>query len=116
MSKAEAGAEDVVRPAGRGVRPGWMASRKPLDGQRIFGAHVDVAFAGADGVGGDGHAFEHAVRVALEHAAVHEGAGIAFVGVADDVFRVVPVGLGDRAPLQAGGKAGAAASAQAALE
>ena len=59
---------------------------QPADGQRIFGADIDEALVGADRIGGDGHAFEHAVRIALEHAAVHERAGVAFVGVADDVF------------------------------
>ena len=84
-----------------------------LDGERVLGAHVDVALLRADGVGGDGHAFEDAVRVAFEHGAVHEGAGVAFVGVADDVLLLL-AGLGDGAPFQAGGIAGAAASAQAA--
>ena len=61
---------------------------QPFDGQRIFGPHVDEAPAGADGVRGDHHAFHHAVRIAFEHAAVHERAGIAFVGVANHVFHV----------------------------
>ena len=77
-----------------------MARLQALDGQRIFGAHVDEALLRADRVGGDRHAFEHAVRIALQHAAVHEGARVAFVGVADDVLLLL-AGLGDRAPLQA---------------
>ena len=56
------------------------------DGQRILGPDVDEALAGADRVGGDGHALQDAVRVALQDAAVHEGAGVALVGVADDVL------------------------------
>ncbi len=48
-------------------RLAWrMAGFEALDGQRILGADVDVALVGADGVGGDGHAFEHAVRIAFE--------------------------------------------------
>jgi hypothetical protein len=54
------------------------------------------------------------VRVALEHAAVHEGAGVAFVGVADDEFPGA-LRLLHRAPLQPGGIAGPSASAQPAL-
>ena len=54
------------------------------DRQRILRPHVQIALGGADRVGGDRHALEHAVRIALEHAAVHERAGIAFVAVADD--------------------------------
>ena len=59
---------------------------QPADGQRIFGAHVDEALVRAHRVGRDGHAFQHAVRIAFQHAAVHERAGVALVGVADDVF------------------------------
>ena len=42
---------------------------------------------GADRVGGDGHALEHAVGERLQQHAVHERAGVALVAVADDVFR-----------------------------
>ena len=63
-----------------------MAVLQPLDGQRILGAHVDVALLRAHGVGRDRHALQHAVRIAFEHAAIHERAGIAFVRVADHVL------------------------------
>src|ERR1019366_6058771 len=62
------------------------SSAQALDGQRIFGAHIEVTFGSADGKGSDQHAFQHAVRIALEHAAVHECARIALVRVADNVF------------------------------
>ena len=68
-------------------RSAWrMATLSRFDRQRIFGAAVDVALGRAHRVGGDGHALEHAVRIAFQHAAVHERAGIALVGVADDVL------------------------------
>ena len=76
---------------------------------------VNETLVRADGVGGNGHAFEHAVRIAFQNAAVHERAGIAFVGVADDIF-LRALRFGDRAPFEAGGKTRAAASAQAALD
>ena len=89
-----------------------------LDRERVLVAHVHVAFhravAGADGVGGDDHALDDAVRVALEHGAVHERARVALVGVADDVVLLAGVGAAV-APLPARGEAGAAAAAQAAL-
>ena len=85
-----------------------------FDGQRIFGAHIDVAFRRADGIRGDQHAFEHAVGIAFEHAAVHERAGIAFIRVADDIFLSAD-GFRYRAPLQARGIACSATAAQAAL-
>ena len=53
-------------------------------------------------------------RVALHDHAVREGAAVALVGVADDVF-LLGGGLRDGAPLDAGRKAGAAAAAQARL-
>src|SRR5581483_4100632 len=59
---------------------------EPLDGQRVLAADVDVALAGADRVAGDRHPLEHAVRVAVHDAAVHEGARVALVAVADDVL------------------------------
>ena len=86
---------------------------QPLDGQRVFGADVDVAHRGADRVRGDGHALDHAVRVAFQHAAVHEGAGIAFVGVADDEFRRRLADCAGQLPFPPGGETGAAAAAEA---
>ena len=59
---------------------------EPLDRLGVLGADVDVAVVGADRVAGDDHALEHRVRVALQHRAVHERAGVALVGVADDVL------------------------------
>ena len=53
------------------------------------------------------------MRVALQDAAVHEGAGVALVGVADDELSLGRL-LGDGGPLQPGRVAGAAAAAQAA--
>ena len=78
---------------------------------RIFRADVDVALGGADGDAGDRHAFDHDEGIALHDHAVGEGAAVAFVGVADDVF-AVGAGLRHRLPLDAGREAGAAAPAQ----
>ena len=50
-------------------------------------------------------------RIGLQHAAVHERAGIAFVGVADEVAGLVG-GLGGHGPFLAGGKSAAAAAAE----
>ena len=84
-----------------------------LDRQRVLGAAVHVALGRADRVGGDEHALDDAEGVALEHGPVHERAGIALVGVADEVLlrlRLVVRHL----PLPARREAGAAAAAQAA--
>jgi len=86
-----------------------------LDGQGIFGPAVDVAVMGADGLGGDDHAFEDRMGIRLQDAAIHESAGIALVGVAEDVFDVAGGGGGEF-PFQARGEAGPAAAAKAGIE
>ena len=88
-----AAAENVVaqQPALFGLGDGVF---EDFDGQRILVADVDESFAGADGVGADEHAFEDGVRIAFQHRAVHVGAGLAFVGVADDVFQRRPSAAG----------------------
>ncbi len=55
------------------------------------------------------------MRIALEHAAVHESAGVALVGIADDIL-LLAGGLRHRAPLQPGGIASSASSSQTALD
>ena len=53
----------------------------PLDGQRILGPDVEEPLLGADREAADEHAFDHVERVGLEHAAIHERARVALVGV-----------------------------------
>ena len=84
---------------------------QPLDRHGVFGADVDVGLVGAEGVGADHHAFQDRMRVAFQGAAVHEGPGVALVGVADDVL-LVARRLAAEAPFHAGQEAGAAAAAQ----
>ncbi len=83
-----------------------------FDGQGIFGAAVHITLLGANGVGGDGHTFDDGMGVAFQHAAVHEGTRVAFVGVADDVFHFAGV-LAGELPFFGSGETRAAASAQA---
>ena len=109
--EAEVGVEDVLAEQAVGAAVGDRRL-EALERQRVLGAAVDVALVGADRVGADQHALDDRVRVALEHRAVHERAGVALVGVAEDVL-LVAVGLGAELPLEAGGEAGAAAAAQA---
>ena len=65
---------------------------------------------GLDHPGGDQHAFDEAVRIALEIVAVLEGAGLALVGVDREQARR-RLGAHQR-PFAAGRKAGAAEAAQ----
>ena len=85
-----------------------------LDRERVLRPAVDIALVGVDREGRDGHALDDPEGVALEDAAIHERAGVALVGVADDVL-LVTVGLGHRGPLETGRVAGAATAAQPGL-
>src|SRR6202020_1542255 len=82
-----------------------------LNRVRIFRADIDVALGGADRDARNGHAFDHHEGIAFHDHAVGEGAAVAFVSVADDVF-LPAAGLRDGLPLDAGGKARAPAAAQ----
>jgi hypothetical protein len=109
--EVESAVEDVV--AEEAVFAGLLdGAGEAADGQGILGAHVYDAFAGAHDIGTDDHAFEQRMGVTLDFVAVHVSAGIAFVGVADDVF-CVRLGLGQEIPLVAGEEACAATSAEA---
>jgi len=84
------------------------------EGVGIFGADIDVAFGCAHGDAGNGHAFDEDEGIALHDHAVGVGAAIAFVGIADDVFRLARR-LQHGLPFDAGGETRAAAAAQTRL-
>ena len=109
--EGEAGAQDVLAQQPELARLA-QGDDQVLDGQRVLVADVDDALGGAGGEGADEHALDDAVRVALEDAAVHVGAGVALVGVADQELAAAVGLVGQQLPLQAGGEAGAAAAAQ----
>ena len=111
MSKVKV-VPQILLPRKPSRGPAREAVRR-LDGQRILGAHIDEALAGSDRVGGDGHAFDHALRIAFEHAAVHECTRVALVSIADHILLHTD-GFGHRAPLEAGGVSAASAPAQSA--
>ncbi len=79
----------------------------------VLVAQVDPDGIDAHGPGGDEHAFQKAVRVALQDPAVLEGAGLALVDVHRHVARA-GVAAHD-APLASGRKPGAAQAAQAGM-
>ena len=78
---------------------------------RIFRTQIDVALIGAGAQRGDRHALDQHERIALHDHAIGEGAGVALVGVADDIL-LVRRGLHRRAQLDPAGKARAPAPAQ----
>ena len=81
-----------------------------LAAARVLVAQINPDLADAGAPGRDQHAFEKAMRVALEVPAILESARLAFVDVDGHHPRL---GLGgDQAPLAAGRKAGTAEAAQ----
>ena len=82
-----------------------------MHGQRVLGADINDALGGTHDVAADDHAFEQGVRIAFNLIAVHVGAGVAFVRVADDVL-LVGLCLGEELPLVSREISGATATAQ----
>ena len=109
--EAEVRAQDVLAEQAELARL-RQRDLEAADRQRVLGAAVDVAPLRADGVAGDDHAFDERMRIAFERRAVHERAGVALVGVADDVLRPA-LRLAGQLPLGAGGETAAAAAPQA---
>ena len=64
--------------------------RQPAHRQRILGAHINNAVGRAHRIGADHHPLQQRMRIALDLVAVHIRAGVALIGVADDVFLVAP--------------------------
>ena len=76
-----------------------------------FAVNVVVGHRHAHRVGRDRHALDDDVRVEHQDVAVLAGAGLAFVGVADEVLGTRELARHE-APFEPGGKAGAAAATQ----
>ena len=53
-------------------------------GKAVLGSNQEESFAGSDGIGGDGHAFDHAERIGFQQRPVDEGTRIAVIAGADD--------------------------------
>ncbi len=83
-----------------------------LDRQAVLVAHVDVAGVGADREGPDDHPLDDRVGIPFQDRPVHEGPGIAFIGVADHVLGLA-LGLPAGLPLASRRESAAAAPAQA---
>ncbi len=87
---------------------------EPLDGQRVLGPAINIAFIGSHGVGADHHPFDDGMRVAFQDGTVHERTGVSFVGIADNIFLISRRSRAET-PFQPGGESAAAAAAQARL-
>ncbi len=106
----EAGAQNIF--AQQAIFAGLVERRfQPLNGQWILGPNVHQAFVGPNAIATNGHCFNHCVRVAFQNRPIHEGAGVALIGVADHVFLFIFLFPGD-IPFQSRWEATAATSAQ----
>ena len=86
---------------------------QPVDGEGIFGPHIDETPACPHGIGRDRHALQQAMGIPFHHGAVHEGPGVSLIGVAHhQLFSSWPAG--DGRPFEARGVARAPAPPQAA--
>ena len=106
------GAEDVLaqEALGVGIGDGLLHD---LEQVAVLAAQIDEADLGADGEAGDDGAFDDRVRIVQEDEVIFAGARLALVAVDQDVLGLGGL-LGNEGPLHAGGKARAAAAAQAA--
>ncbi len=95
--------------------PPCIADRAPdsSNGNWILAADIEVAVAGANGIGADDHAFQHAMRIVFHDSAIHVGAGVALIAVNNDEFSRL-LFLANEMPFETGRKAGASAAAQSA--
>src|SRR5262249_10809585 len=111
-TKLEAAVED---PTAQQVLPFGLVDggSQALDRKSVFAPNVNKALSRSDGISGDGHAFQNAVRIALQHAAIHECAGVTFIGIANDVLHGRDL-LRHQVPLEPGRVASATSASQAA--
>ena len=103
-------ADAVAEQAGRAPRLEHRLQRRQQ--VAVLAAQVEEALVGADRPGGQRHALEHRVGHPRQQHPVLEGAGLALVGVAHH-HPALAGGVAAGLPLARGGKAGAAAPAQA---
>src|ERR1017187_1786468 len=82
-----------------------------MHGEWVLGSYINDSFTRAHNVTADDHALQQRVWIALDLVPIHVGAGIAFIGIANDVF-VVGFRLGHELPLITREISGSAASPQ----
>ena len=111
--ETEVRAHDAITQKAGGTRF-FQSCFKAFVGLENFAVDVVVTHADAHGIGRNGHAFDHDVRVVLQDLAVFASARLALVRVTHQILLAREL-TGHEAPLQAGGKARTAATPQARL-
>ena len=90
---------------------GGDGGAQPLNGQGVFGPHVNKTLAGPHGMGCNRHALQQPVGIALQHGPVHEGTRVALIGVTHDHLAAARLSR-HQLPFAACGVAGPAAAPQ----
>ena len=103
-------AQRILAQYPRGVRLANGVAHDAI-GFNILAADIDERGIGVNRHRGDHDALDRQMRIALHDLPVLEGTRLAFVGVDGEIARTA-VGRGHERPLESGGEAGAAASAQ----
>jgi hypothetical protein len=107
--EGKVGAENII--AQQAVTTGLINGvLDTLDRHWIFGADIEKTAGRPDGERPDQHAFKDGKRIAFEHGAIHKCAGVALIGVADDILNGF-LFSGGHAPFDAGRIPAAAATA-----
>ena len=97
----------MLRPRRPAARARSTARGEDVERVRILGTNVDVAPGRADRERSDRHPFDDEEGIAFHQHPVGEGSAIALVGVAHDKL-LISLRVPDRAPFDAGRKAGPA--------
>ena len=66
-----------------------------LHSQRVFRADIDITALRSDRIGCDEHSFENEMGVSFKHAPIHEGAGVPFVRITDEILDVARGAAGE---------------------
>ena len=111
--EVEARAKDIL-PQKSSFLCLFQGDAKSTDRQWILGTDIDIALGCPYTVTGDGQSLDNSMWVSLQDGAIHEGPGVAFVGIADNVF-LLTRGVAAELPFPCCGEAGTASSPEAGL-
>ena len=75
-------------PSGAGSACFFQRNIHNVDQISVFATRVDVICFRSERVGGDQHAFNQHVGIAFHQVSIFEGAGLRFIRVANNIFRL----------------------------
>ena len=87
---------------------------EPLNGKRIFGTDIDIGLRRTNAIRRNRHTLKQTMRVAFNNRTIHERAGVALIGVADQIL-LIPFSISGEPPLLTGREPAAAATTKTAL-